>query len=245
MRAESYSLMDLIYSFGPTVIGALTTFAIASYCWNKFRAASFIVIIWFSLAVIVSQFSFFPASNDDGPNNIFGFLAFGTLAFGPAVVLILLAHRSSKMKDFLSSISSSVLIFTQVYRIGGVFLILAFVRGDLPAEVGLVSGLMDVLVAITALVLSGYLRNDSAKYPRLIVAWAIFSLIDFSWVTLIKFATFFGVLSIAPAPVMLGNPPLLIISLFALPLGIFVSVYLIIRVSKDLSLPNNGFKRSY
>ena len=30
-------------------------------------------------------------------------------------------------------------------------------------------------------------------------------------------------------PAMLGNPPLLIISLFALPLGIFVSVHLIIR----------------
>jgi hypothetical protein len=40
-------------------------------------------------------------------------------------------------------------------------------------------------------------------------------------------------LQITPAPLALGNPPLLIISLFALPLGIFISFYIILRTSEQ------------
>jgi hypothetical protein len=36
--------------------------------------------------------------------------------------------------------------------------------------------------------------------------------------------------SLSPAPVMMGNPPLLVISLFALPFGIFIGVCLILRM---------------
>ena len=47
------------------------------------------------------------------------------------------------------------------------------------------------------------------------------------------FASFLGVLNLDPDPVMMGNPPLLVISLFALPFGIFISVYVILRVRES------------
>lgn len=46
-------------------------------------------------------------------------------------------------------------------------------------------------------------------------------------------ASFMGIVNLDPAPVMMGNPPLLVISLFALQFGIFVSVYVILRVKES------------
>lgn len=43
-------------------------------------------------------------------------------------------------------------------------------------------------------------------------------------------ASFLGLVALDPAPAMMGNPTLLVISLFALPFGIFVSVVLIARM---------------
>jgi hypothetical protein len=110
---------------------------------------------------------------------------------------------------------------------------MAYFSGDLPAEVGLVSGVMDVTVALTAVLLANHLRKNEGDSRRLVIAWSTFSLIDFAWATIVKTAAFFGLLQITPAPLALGNPPLLIISLFALPLGIFISFYIILRTSEQ------------
>jgi hypothetical protein len=86
------------------------------------------------------------------------------------------------------------------------------------------------LVATTAIMLAGYLRGDDARAPRLVIAWAALAILDFGWAAVLITASFAGIITISPAPVMMGNPPLLIISLFALPLGIFISVHVIARM---------------
>ena len=225
--------MDFLYNFGPAIIGLIATISIAAYCWNRFRTASVTILIWFSVALLIGQFVFFPEGNENQIDLLIRFLVFGTLAFGPAALLILFSLRSEKFKSGLEKISTSDLVLTQTYRIGGVFLILAFFRGDLPAEIGLISGLMDVTIAISAIALAIHLRRDGKNARGLVKAWAIFSLLDFGWATSMKFASFFGVLELNPDPAMLGNPPLVIISLFALPLGIFISVYLLVRTRKQ------------
>jgi hypothetical protein len=161
------------------------------------------------------------------------FTAFGALAFGPAAVLIFMSLKLVSFRSALSKIPTSVLVLTQTYRIGGIFLIMAYFSGDLPAEVGLVSGVMDVTVALTAVLLANHLRKNEGDSRRLVIAWSTFSLIDFAWATIVKIAAFFGLLQITPAPLALGNPPLLIISLFALPLGIFISFFIILRTSEQ------------
>lgn len=228
--------MDLIYAFGPAAVGSIAAGAIASYYWNRFRVASFTILIWFSVALIVGQFAFFPGSYVSEIDPLIRFMTFGTLAFGPAAILIFLSLRIKTFQEALSKISTADLVLTQTYRIGGVFLILAFLRGDLPPEIGLISGLMDVTIAVSAIALAIHLRRDGQNARGLVRAWAVFSLLDFGWATIMKFAGFFGVLELNPDPAMLGNPPLLIISLFALPLGIFVSVHLIIR-SRESFVP--------
>lgn len=226
--------MDSLYSLGPTILGSISALAIAGYCWNRMRIASLAILLWISMATLIGQFSIFPNQDERQAADWISFLTFGTLAFAPSALLLIAALRVEKAKTAMAGIPSSVLVMTQAYRIGGVFLIMAYLRGDLPAEIGLISGVLDVLVAISAIVLSFSLRGSESRSPRLVIAWAVLSLMDFGWATLMKFASFFGFLELSPAPTMLGNPPLLIISLFALPFGIFISVYLIIRIRKAL-----------
>lgn len=224
--------MDSVYSLGPTFLGLISALAIAGYCWNRMRIASLAILLWISAAILIGQFPIFPNRYANQATDWIPFLTFGTMAFAPSVLLLIAALRVDKAKTAMADIPISALVMTQAYRIGGIFLIMAYLRGDMPAEIGLVSGVLDVIVAIAAIVLSLHLRGGESRSPRMVIAWAALSLMDFGWATLMKFASFFGFLELSPAPAMLGNPPLLIISLFALPFGIFISVYVIIRIWK-------------
>jgi hypothetical protein len=227
--------MDLLYAFGPSILGLVAALAIAIYCWNRLRIASVIVIGWITIALAVGQIPLFQGFPDWQESDWQGFNIFGTLAFAPAALLVIAALRVKRVKEALDKIPTSAFVVTQAYRFGGAFLIVAYLRGELPAEIGLVSGILDVIVATTAILLTFYLRGNESRSPRLVMAWAILALADFAWASMMLTLSFLGVLELSPAPVMMGNPPLLIISLFALPFGIFVSVYLIMRMRKVLS----------
>jgi hypothetical protein len=87
-----------------------------------------------------------------------------------------------------------------------------------------------LVVATTAIVLSVYLRGNETRAPRLIIAWAMLAIADFVWAVSLITVSFLGFVQLTPAPVMMGNAPLLVISLFAVPFGIFVSVYVVARM---------------
>ena len=65
-------------------------------------------------------------------------------------------------------------------------------------------------------------------------AWASLAILDFAWATALITLSHWGLIDLNPAPVMMGNPPLVVISFFALPFGIFVSVYLIARMRREI-----------
>ncbi len=233
--------MDFVTAFGPTVLGLAAGLIIASYLWSRLRSASIAILVWVGIAVGVGQVTFFPGFPEWQPSDWLGFMVFGTLAFAPAGILLLIALRVKRAKDVLDAIPTSALVATQAYRIGGVFLLLAFMRGELPAEIGLVSGVLDLTVAVTAVALALFLRGREDQAPRLVIAWAILGLVDFGWAATALSLSFLGLWSLMPAPVMMGNPPLLVISLFALPFGIFIGVYLIIRM-RDIHRAQEGLR---
>lgn len=225
--------MDTLYALGPTVLGLVAALVMAWYLWNRLRGASIVLLLWIVGAIALGQVPLFAGLPDWQETDWSGFMIFGTLAFTPAALLLIAALKAKTVKEALEKIPTSALVATQAYRVGGVFLILAYLRGELPAEIGLVSGVMDVVVATTAALLALALRRDESRYPRLVMAWAVLGLVDFGWASLMMFASFLGILDLTPDPVMMGNPPLSIISLFALPFGIFVSIYLILRLRKQ------------
>lgn len=226
--------MDILYTFGPSVLGLVAALTIALYCWNRLRIASVILVGWITIALAVGQIPFFRGFPEWQEADFWGFYVFGTFAFAPAGILLIASLRVRRVKEALDKIPTSALVATQAYRFGGAFLIVAYLRGELPAEIGLVSGILDVIVASTAILLALYLRGNESRSPRLVMAWAILALADFAWASTMLSLSFLGGLELTPAPVMMGNPPLLIISLFALPFGIFISIYLILRIKKEL-----------
>jgi hypothetical protein len=222
--------MDVIYTVGPSVIAAITVSIIAAYTWNSMRSASIVMVVWGVLAISIGQYSFFVGVSEWHASDGIGFLLFGALTFMPAGLVLMAARRLPSVTHLLAQTPTSVLVLTQVYRFGGVFLIMAYLRGHLPLAVGLVTGVVDVLVATTAIVLSVYVRSTETRAPRLVIAWAIVSLADFVWAVSLITMSFLGFIQLTPAPVMMGNAPLLVISLFAVPFGIFVSVYVVARM---------------
>lgn len=222
--------MNAIYHIGPAAIAAATALIIAAYAWNRDRTVSIITLAWATSAIIIGQRPMYAGLPGWQRSDWLGFMIFGMLAFAPAILLWLASQRMAGFNAFLARVPTSALVITQAYRFGGIFLIAAYSRDQLPIQLGLVTGILDVTVATTAIMLAGYLRGDDARAPRLVIAWAALAILDFAWAAVLITASFAGIITISPAPVMMGNPPLLIISLFALPLGIFISVYVIARM---------------
>ena len=229
-RLRKATSMDMIYTIGPSVMAAITVLIIATYTWNTMRSASIVVMVWGVLAITIGQISFFTGLTEWQASDWIGFLLFGVLTFTPAGLLLVTAGRMQSLKHLMAQTPTSVLVMTQVYRFGGVFLIMAYARGQLPLAVGLVTGVVDLVVATTALALSVYLRCNETRAPMLVIAWAMLAIADFVWAVSLITVSFLGVIQLTPAPVMMGNAPLLVISLFAVPFGIFVSVYVVARM---------------
>lgn len=235
--------METIYTIGPSVIAAVTILLIATYTWNTMRSASIVIVVWGVLAIAIGQYSFFAGVSQWQASDWIGFLFFGALTFTPAGLLLVATGRLPSLTHHLAQTPTSVLVMTQVYRFGGVFLIMAYARGQLPLSVGLVTGVVDVVVATTALVLSVYLRGHEMRAPRLVIAWATLAIADFVWAVSLITLSFLGFIQLTPAPVMMGNAPLLVISLFAVPFGIFVSVYVITRMRPIIGYANSSSGR--
>jgi hypothetical protein len=222
--------MDTIYHIGPAIIAVVAALIITAYTWNRYRIASIITLAWATAAIIIGQIPLYAGLPEWQRSDWMGFLIFGTLAFAPAILLWLASQRVPAFAAFLACVPTSALVITQTYRFGGIALIVAYSRDQLPIQLGLVTGVLDVVVATTAIMLAGYLRGDDARAPRLVIAWATLAILDFGWAALLITGSFAGIIPMNPAPVMMGNPPLLIISLFALPLGIFISMVVIARM---------------
>jgi len=224
--------MDAVYHVGPAIIAAATALIISAYAWHRYRVVSIITLVWAAAAIVIGQRPMYAGLPGWQDSDWLGFMVFGMLAFAPAFVLVVAFWRLPRFSAFVEHIPTSALVATQVYRFGGIALIAAYGRGQLPIEIGLFTGVLDVIVATTAIMLAIHVRGRDAHAPWLVIAWATLGILDFAWATLLITASFLGIVALNPAPVMMGNPPLLIISLFALPLGLFVSVVLIGRMRR-------------
>lgn len=227
--------MEFLINIGPTTIAIVVAIIISVYLWNRSKEISLFLLIWITIATFISQIHFFIGFPQWQSDDWLGFTLFGFLAFTPAVLLLVFTFKRNQEKIVIDSIPTADIVLTQSYRIAGIFLLFAFIRGELPLEIGLMTGILDSLVAVSAVLISAYLRYTKKNHSRIILPWAILGLLDFGWAILALTLSFLGLWNLTPAPVMMGNPPLLIISLFNLPLGIFVSIYLILRTLKHMN----------
>lgn len=211
----------------------LIAIAVSAYSWNRYRLFSYITIIWFLATLGLAQIPYFqdPISWTDGDWK--GFLVFGSLLMVPVTLLILAWHKSPKFQAFLNQIPTWLLISTQVYRLAGIFFLIFYFQDKLPLEIGLVNGILDVVVAIGAVIVATVVYQKGVKANSLVLAWNGIGLLDFASAFTMVGVSFFGIVNISPAPTLMAMPPLTLISIFQVPLAMFIHIYLIARIRKS------------
>jgi hypothetical protein len=211
----------------------LIAITVSAYSWNRYRTFSYVTIIWFLVTLGLAQIPYFqdPISWTDGDWK--GFLVFGNLLMVPVILLILVWQKSSKFQAFLHRIPTWLLISTQVYRLAGIFFLFFYFQDKLPLEIGLVNGILDVVVAIGAVIVARVVYQKGAKANSLVLAWNGLGLLDFASAFTMVGVSFFGVMNIFPAPTLMAMPPLTLISIFQVPLAMFIHIYLIARIRKN------------
>ncbi len=219
------------------VLVSLMAFIIAIvlsiYSWNRYRPFSYALLIWFFVAFGLAQIPYFQDSQTWMEGDWKGFLAFGSLLMIPVFALIVAWSKSQKFKAFLDQIPTWLLISTQAYRFAGIFFLVFYVQDKLPFEIGVVNGLLDVTVATSAIILGILIYYKGNKYNKLVLAWNGLGLLDFASAFTVVGLTFFGLMSVSPAPTPMGLPPLTLISIFQVPIAMFIHVYLIARIRND------------
>jgi hypothetical protein len=222
-----------------TVLALIVATAIVIYSWNKFRLLSYTMAVWFVLVVGLAQIPYFEVAGAWQPGDLLGFVGFSNLLSLPVIILLLAWKKSTAFEKFLDATPTWILVITQVYRLVGIVFLIYYFQGKLAFEVGFTSGVMDVLTAISAIIVAWVIYHKPSREKTLVLAWSIFGLADFASAFTITGLSLFGVIQLMPEPSDLGMPPLTIISIFQVPLAIFIHIYLIARVRK-LGIKNTG-----
>lgn len=216
----------------------LIAMSIAMYSWNKYRPIGYGILTWFFIAFALAQIPYFQNSQSWTPGDWKGFLAFGSLLMIPVLVLIIAWLKNQKFAAFLDQIPTWLLISTQVYRFAGIFFLVFYFQDKLPFEIGVVNGLLDIIVAASAIILALLVYKTGNKCNKLVFTWNGLGLLDFMSAFTVVGLSFFGLMSVSPAPTPMGLYPLTLISIFQVPLAMFIHIYLITRIRKTHLITN-------
>jgi hypothetical protein len=133
-------------------------------------------------------------------------------------LMVVPSHRT-----FLIRMPQGWLIGLQVYRVLGYSFLIAALLRILPAELGLVTGVMDIAIGVTAVWVVRQLGKPTGRRTALI--WNVFGLLDFAWavpVVLLASPTAIQVLQLNPGVEAMGTLPFALISMWALPFSILL-----------------------
>ena len=207
--------------------------AVSCYSWSRYRLFSYLVLIWFFVALGLAQIPYFQNDQSWTTGDWKGFLPFVSLLSIPVIALLFAWRKSQKFQAFLDQTPTWVFVLTQVYRLAGVTFLVYFFQDKLPWHVGLVSGTLDTVVAIGAIPVAYLVYKYGAKVNSLLVAWNVLGLLDFAISFTIVSLSFIGLISLSPEPTLLGMPPLTLISIFQVPLAIFIHIYLLSKITRN------------
>lgn len=197
----------------------------ASKIWKTVIAFCFIYIIYVSLMSFTGIFQV-----NALPPRILIFTAIPLLIFYFAVVF-----RSKIYWTLLENADLASLIRVHIFRLVGVFFILAYLYGALPKTFALVGGIGDIFAAVTAIFVAKAVENRKTYAPKLALIWNIIGFWDIVSVVFSAFMTTKYALADGTKGVLeMGNFPFCWIAAFA-PATI---IFLHIGIFKKLKMAN-------
>jgi NAD(P)-dependent dehydrogenase (short-subunit alcohol dehydrogenase family) len=208
---------------------------------RRLRATSVLVVLWLTGAIAASRLGFFRFDPLGGGMPVFasgdliGFALLGTLMTLPVVLGIIAWRRSQLLRARLLALPAWTIVGVQIYRIAGIVFLGLASLGLLPWSMGLVTGSADTLVAIGALGLAIVLKREGEKVSpqtsRAVRFWAVFGIADFAVAVSFVTISILGISVGSPEPVMIGEHPLAVISLFQVPLSILLHLLAIRKLA--------------
>lgn len=214
-----------------TGVALIVALVIAVYSWRSFRPLSIGVLVWFAVALVLSQRGFFQDSAGWRDGDLVGFAIFGTLMTVPLVIFFVGWWRYADFRRFLNSIPLPALIGIEIYRVAGAIFWWLYTASLMPPEMGIFTSFADVFIGLTALPLAWAVARRLRGSRPLAVVWNIFGISDFVIAVSLVSLSITGLITLQPDPVMIGLHPLALIALFQLPLSIAIHAVALSRLS--------------
>ena len=201
----------------------------ALVCWVVYRVSlkialitAVVLFVWFNLVFWLGKTGFFTIDSLFVPNIVFGFL-----------ILFELGRRMLSVTEFQKTalkLSITWLVLIQTYRVVGISFIFLYLDGVLPAVFAFPSAVGDIIVGVSA-PLVAFLYYAKKSYSREIaIVWNVFGIADLVIAVamgILAFSRPIRFLPIAIATIStepLSLYPLVMISLFAVPLALILHV---------------------
>jgi hypothetical protein len=168
-------MVDLI---GAVALGAVsvvvTFFYIYSLRWSNGRRAAMAgaFAAWFALVVACGATGALDAVHGTGP------VGLGIAVMAPFAVLTYVSLRPGALRAALGEIPLPVLIGIHAMRLLGVFFVLLFWEGRLPAPFAPAAGWGDVLIGATALPVAYLAAVKAPAWRTATLVWNVLGLLD-------------------------------------------------------------------
>ena len=130
-----------------------------------------IVMGWFASAGTLAAWGLFASAKIGTP-------AIGTAIVTPVVASLVVAARSSRVRQLAFQIPLATLVVIHVGRLLGVFFLLLFDAGRLPPTFALTAGWGDIVVGAAALPLAWAIRHELAGWQVLTFIWNLLGFAD-------------------------------------------------------------------
>ena len=127
----------------------------------------------------------------------------------------------------IRSLSLPTLVALQVWRVGGLFFLIEWGRGHLPAGFALPAGLGDIAIGLTAPLVAARVARKPGDARRLLVGWSLAGLADLVLAVtagVTHSRTPLGILAGALSSDRIARYPLSIVPTFLVPLAVILHI---------------------
>ncbi|MEO0563702.1 MAG: hypothetical protein AAF125_16470 [Chloroflexota bacterium] len=215
--------------FFPIVTMTIAT-VIAAYSWRRSRTIAMILFGWGVVSLFTARIPYFESVESWTDGESLGPLVFNAVSSIPIILLFIAAWRSPAFKRFMRNTPSWVLTATQLYRLAGGVLLVLYLDGILPAEIGITNGVMDIIVGLTAIPMAWALYRGLSWSRNVAIAWNVFGLLDFVAAGVILSLSQSGELVLSPSPAQMGMYPLTLITVYQVAIATFIHFFLLGRL---------------
>jgi hypothetical protein len=168
-------MMDLIAAVALGTVSALVVFVYLHFpAWRDGQRATVgsVFATWFALVVTIGATGMLGGQRGVGPAGL------GVAVVLPFVMLWYFSMRPGVLRDALRAIPMPVLIGVHAVRVLGIFFVLLFWGGRLPAPFAPAAGWGDVLIGVTALPVAYIAATKAPGWRVVTLAWSALGLLD-------------------------------------------------------------------